>query len=132
MCIHNVYCTDALTMIFLHDRITQGSVVIESISNIRGSCCDEGVWKFPSCGNWWYNCQEQGLRNMSTWVKFGRSGVTMPLTTEHLGRCSYSSSRRNCPLPSSCKAPKKNSIPSSVAEICFENQESDNYRSLTQ
>jgi hypothetical protein len=51
----------------------------------------------------WYNCQDWGLINMTNWIKFGVFGVTMALTTEHLGRCKYHPVQITCPIPPDCK-----------------------------
>jgi hypothetical protein len=85
---------------------------LESLKNVkletedaympRGSCCDDGRFDFKDCGNWWYYCPRWGLANFSTWIRFGEHGFTLPLGTEHRGRCAYSRQRRTCSLPPSC------------------------------
>lgn len=92
------------------------NLIIEK-SRARGSCCDDGRWIFPSCGNMWYNCQEFGLINMTEWIKFGTYGVTMALTTEHLGRCKYYEKQVTCPIPPDCKT---STAISSFKELCLE------------
>ena len=53
---------------------------------------------------------------MSTWLKIGKTGFTMPTTTEHLGRCKYSPTRQVCPIPSTCN----HRIPHELSDVCDE------------
>ena len=92
------------------------TLVIENATLTRGSCCDNGRFNFKDCGNWWYNCHDFGLRNFTTWLKFGHNGFTMPAGTEHKGRCSYSIHRIQCPGDSgSCSG-----SPRLESDICKE------------
>ena len=87
-----------------------------------GSCCDHGRYQFADCGGWWYNCRDWGLKNHDTWIKFGKHGLTMPLSTEHQATCKYSSSKIQCPLPKDCKSrvPLWKSKTESPLDICQE------------
>jgi hypothetical protein len=78
------------------------NLITENASLPVGSCCDNGRFKFPECGTWWYNCKEWGLRNYTTWLRFGKFGFTMPAGTEHRARCSYSTEKRLCEIPEGC------------------------------
>jgi hypothetical protein len=73
----------------------------------RGSCCDGGRYEIAMpCMRqegyksvlWWYQCTDYGLKNISTWMKFGRFGFTFPLTTVHRRFCHYSSQQSDCPI----------------------------------
>ena len=99
-------------------RLKHVSLISEAVSNIRGSCCDDGRFIFKECGNWWYNCQTYGLRNLTSFFRFGTNGFTMSLT-EHMGRCVYSPSRRACELPADCSE-QRSQRPQSAAEMCRE------------
>lgn len=74
-------------------------LVTEEYLRPKGSCCENGRLVFPSCGNWWYNCEDFGLQNYTTWIRFGANAFTMPLATEHGATCRYSRRRGACPLP---------------------------------
>ncbi len=68
-----------------------------------GSCCDNGRMALEDCGGIpWYYCPTHGLKNHTTWVRFGPHGMTMPLSTEHKGVCSYSRVRVLCAMPAQC------------------------------
>eukprot|EP01035_Chromulina_nebulosa_P021774 gene21774-28176_t len=82
----------------------------------KGSCCDNGRFVFKDCGGWWYNCERWGLSNYTTWIRFGKYGWTLPLATEHQGRCNYSPERITCPLPDNCQS----RIPKNEASFCKE------------
>jgi len=81
-----------------------------------GSCCDDGRFYFANCGNWWYNCPNWGLRNFSSWVRFGEFGYTLPTGTEHGARCAYSQARKLCPVPVPCGA----RVPKRDNDVCDE------------
>jgi hypothetical protein len=83
---------------------------------ILGSCCDHGRWKFADCGNWWYHCPAWGIANMTSWVRIGKTGFTMPTATEHLGRCEYSATRQVCPIPDTCR----HRTPHELSDVCDE------------
>ncbi len=85
-------------------------IVVEDIHRARGSCCDDGDLVVEKCGaGWWYQCPDYGIRNMTTWLKFGSSGLTMPPCTEHQFVCKYHPERVQCPLPPDCdtRIPKR-------------------------
>ncbi len=53
---------------------------------------------------------------MSEWIRFGRYGLTAPLTTEHMGKCRYHPQKRFCDLPVDCH----NRVPSKLDQMCRE------------
>ena len=91
-------------------------LITENPTEPIGSCCDNGRFIFKDCGNWWYNCENWGLQNYTQWIQFGSNGFTMPLGTEHKGRCQYSSDKITCPLPKDCSR----KLPKIETEICQE------------
>jgi hypothetical protein len=99
-------------------RLRHVTLISEGVGNIRGSCCDDGRYLFKECGNWWYNCQTYGLRNLTNFLRFGANGFTMSLT-EHMGRCVYSPTRRTCERPIECSQ-QMSARPQSVKELCRE------------
>jgi hypothetical protein len=73
----------------------------------KGSCCDDGRYRIkemPKGCDWpmWYECKHYIDVPMAEWIKFGRYGLTAPLTTEHLGKCRYYSFRNKCDVPKDC------------------------------
>ncbi len=79
-------------------------VVVEDPVEPRGSCCDDGRFVFPDCGNWWYNCPFFGLHQAETWVQFNEpnqkyGSYAYPLMTEHKAKCKYSTTKQLCPVP---------------------------------
>eukprot|EP01034_Spumella_vulgaris_P025124 gene25124-31543_t len=62
-------------------------LTVENITESVGSCCDNGRYLFKDCGSWWYNCPLWGKVNLHHWIQFDRTGLTMPLATEH--QCHY-------------------------------------------
>ena len=87
-----------------------------------GSCCDDGRYQFGNCGGWWYNCKEFGLKNHKDWIRFGRHGLTMPLSTEHQAICKYTRTRISCPMPENCnfRTPRWVSKKDYAADVCEE------------
>ena len=92
--------------------------VAENILFPSGSCCDDGRFVFKDCKNWWYNCEEYGLTDSEKWLLLTNSEIkksskenplssvksfSVPLITEHKGKCKYSETRQLCPMPKSCK-----------------------------
>jgi hypothetical protein len=76
------------------------NLITEStLAEVPGSCCDNARFAFRDCGNWWYYCQQWGVKNHTVWLQYGSNGFTMPLSTEHQGICSYSPNQILCPLP---------------------------------
>eukprot|EP01034_Spumella_vulgaris_P036413 gene36413-44914_t len=87
---------------FLSDEL---EIVVENLGRTRGSCCDDGRNNYAPCGNkWWYACPTWGLPNITTWMRIGETGFTMPLSTEHKGVCEYSERKKLCPIPKNCRA----------------------------
>ena len=84
-------------------NVSDVRLITENSTQVMGSCCDDGRYQFGNCGTWWYNCKAFGLKNHKDWIRFGRHGLTMPLSTEHQATCKYSRSRITCPLPDGCK-----------------------------
>ena len=84
-----------------------------------GSCCDNGRYVFQDCGSWWYHCKEYGLKNHNVWLRFGRSGYTMPLSTEHQATCSYSRTKKVCELPPGCNTNARSFV-SKDSKVCGE------------
>eukprot|EP01034_Spumella_vulgaris_P025887 gene25887-32394_t len=84
----------------VHMRTT---VHVENVTESVGSCCDNGRYKFADCGNWWYNCKQHGKINLHYWLQFDKTGLTMPLSTEHMGNCVYSPTKQLCSVPGECK-----------------------------
>jgi hypothetical protein len=82
-----------------------------------GSCCDDGRFRFADCKNWWYNCPSWGIRNYTTWVRFGKSGLPFPAGSEHQARCSYSPTKRLCEVPVGCVRHER---PTKVEDVCGE------------
>lgn len=41
--------------------------------------------------------------NLHYWMQFDKTGLTMPMITEHQANCVYSSVRQQCPVPAECK-----------------------------
>jgi hypothetical protein len=81
-------------------------VIVEKGLNTRGSCCDDGRYFITNtsiCNNFWYFCDELHAFTLMEWIKFGPHGFTAPLTTEHLGKCRYFPSRRQCDVPKHCR-----------------------------
>jgi hypothetical protein len=83
---------------------------VKDSNKYHGSCCDGGRYEIAMpCMRqegyksvlWWYQCTDYGLKNISTWMKFGRFGFTFPLTTVHRRFCHYSSQQSDCPTYSS-------------------------------
>lgn len=56
---------------------------------------------------------------MSEWIKFGRHGLTAPLTTEHLGKCRYYPTKKVCDLPKDCNS-TSDVFASDGSKICGE------------
>eukprot|EP01034_Spumella_vulgaris_P027627 gene27626-34374_t len=77
-------------------------IVTEDVHAPRGSCCSSGVVEVAKCVGWWYQCVDYGLKDFTTWLKFGESGYTMPPVTEHRETCEYSERRRECAVPKDC------------------------------
>jgi hypothetical protein len=105
-----------VSIISLRFRLLKADVVIEDGYAPKGSCCDDGRFKFKDCGNWWYNCAEYGLQDYKTWIRFGKDGFTLPLGTEHQAKCKYSSSKVVCPVPEQCDRSRLDDI----RDICKE------------
>lgn len=93
-------------------------IVAENILFPSGSCCDDGRFMFRDCKNWWYNCEEYGLKDSEKWLLLTNSEIkksssgnplssvksfSIPTITEHKGKCKYSETRQLCPIPKSCK-----------------------------
>jgi hypothetical protein len=101
-------------------RTKHATVFIENGTTTQGSCCDDGRYYKKEgskvCQNYWYYCPNMHEYTMAEWFKFGRFGLTMPLTTEHLGKCRYFPEKRLCDLPMNCK----NRIPVSQGDACGE------------
>ena len=97
-------------------------LITENSTQVMGSCCDNGRYQFGNCGGWWYNCKEFGLKNHKDWIRFGRHGLTMPLSTEHQATCRYSRARVVCPMPDKCKfrTPRWISKKEYAADVCEE------------
>ncbi len=60
-------------------------------------------------------------------MRFGKTGMTFPLVTEHKGTCQYSTHKTLCPLPPDCplRLPalvdhKKNKNEKIVVKLCRE------------
>ena len=49
-----------------------------------------------------YFCERWGVRNYTTWLKFGENDFTNALVTEHQGMCAYNESMMRCRLPPNC------------------------------
>eukprot|EP01034_Spumella_vulgaris_P044525 gene44525-55397_t len=82
-------------------------LVTENLGRPRGSCCDDGRHMYDQCGdqtNRWYVCAKFGLPNITTWMRIGETGFTMPLSTEHRGVCEYSERKTLCKIPKTCRA----------------------------
>jgi hypothetical protein len=85
-------------------------VVTENLFQIKGSCCGTIEYSVNTSlcvrGGWWYQCRDYGLRNFTTWLKFGEYGFTMPPVTPHLRACEYHSNPvKQCPVPTDCDFP---------------------------
>lgn len=93
-------------------------IITEDAVSTVGSCCDDGRMIFKSCGNHWYNCQESGIADIKTWMRFGKNGFTMSLT-EHKGRCQYTPDRQVCALPPDCTR-ENSDFPQDFKSICRE------------
>lgn len=78
------------------------TLIQENATISGGSCCDNGRYRFKDCGTWWYICPNWGLRDHKTWLKFGRYGLSMPLSTEHQATCEYRKERTQCDIPKDC------------------------------
>ena len=76
-------------------------LITEEVDPI-GSCCDNGRIEFRDCGNFWWYCKEWGVKNFTKWIQFGKTGLTMPISTEHQATCHYSKTITQCPLPMNC------------------------------
>ncbi len=101
-------------------RTKYASLYIENGTDTRGSCCDDGRYYMIEgksiCSYPWYYCAHMHEYTMAEWIKFGRYGLTMPLTTEHLGKCRYYPQKRFCDVPVACH----NRIPTSQKDTCDE------------
>ncbi len=53
---------------------------------------------------------------MAEWIKFGKYGLALPLTTEHLGKCRYHPEKRFCDIPVDCHQ----RVPTSQQNTCGE------------
>lgn len=100
-------------------------IAVENVHMAKGSCCNNGDIEVASCGGgWWYQCKDWGLRNLTTWLKFGEYGFTMPPATEHKATCEYSSERVLCPQPRECKTrypkPRKGHDVLNREDVCKE------------
>ena len=97
-------------------------LITENSTQVMGSCCDDGRYQFGNCGGWWYNCKEFGLKNHKDWIRFGRHGLTMPLSTEHQAICKYTRTRISCPMPEKCnfRTPRWVSKKDYAADVCEE------------
>ena len=91
-------------------------LITQDLIHIKGSCCDNGRFIFKDCGSWWYNCENWGASNYTTWIQYSEYGFSMPLGTEHKGRCQYFPEKRTCPIPEDCS---KRS-PKTRQEVCQE------------
>lgn len=78
-------------------------MITENITEAAGSCCDNGRYKFAECGNWWYWCPKWGTLSLHYWMQFDKTGLTMPMITEHQANCVYSPQRQLCTVPAECK-----------------------------
>jgi hypothetical protein len=104
-----------------------------NLPELTGSCCDNARFDFPDCGNWWYYCQQWGLKNHTVWLQYGLHGFTMPLSTEHQGICSYSPNQVLCELPKlHCEGRHKNRHNTSLlcGEVEFSLERQRSYSSL--
>eukprot|EP01034_Spumella_vulgaris_P023674 gene23674-29917_t len=105
--------------------VPHAQVVVEDVHATRGSCCSNGDVEVARCYGWWYQCVDYGLKNFTTWMKFGENGFTMPLVTEHKATCEYHAERHLCEVPSDC-VNRIPSVPSGVdrplrgADVCKE------------
>ncbi|KAJ1417689.1 hypothetical protein B484DRAFT_434171 [Ochromonadaceae sp. CCMP2298] len=82
----------------------QAEIVTLDLQAQPGSCCDHGRYTVASCGRWWYQCDDWGLRDLSPWLQFGPTGYTTVAASTHKGACTYSPTRQLCPLPPECQA----------------------------
>lgn len=94
-----------LWWLILCNRTATASLIIERGLVSKGSCCDDGRYikteRF-GCDNFWYYCSSMHEYTLKEWIKFGRYGLTAPLTTEHLGKCRYYPDKRICDVPRDC------------------------------
>ena len=44
----------------------------------------------------------QGLKNYTTWIRYGEFGYPMPAGTAHAAKCTYSEKKVLCPIPKTC------------------------------
>ena len=98
------------------NKLKATNIITEKYTIPTGSCCDNGRFVFKDCGNWWYNCKQWGLSNFTDWIRFGEKGYSLPLGTEHQGRCKYNNQKIMCDLPSDCH----NRVPLGRKEVCNE------------
>ena len=50
-----------------------------------------------------YNCEHWGKVNLHYWMQFDKTGLTMPMITEHQASCLYSAQKQVCTIPGDCK-----------------------------
>ena len=103
-------------------QYTQKSSLIQESGQVaRGSCCDDGRYVIANrsiCDNFWYYCDKLHTFTLANWIKFGRNGLTSPLTTEHLGKCRYFSTPAKCDSPKPCQGLAM--VASDSSRICDE------------
>ena len=90
---------------FRKRMLDEATLEIENTEIAQGSCCDDGRFAFAPCKNgFWHFCKDWGLRNYTTWLKYGDSGMTFFAGSAHQAKCSYSAQRRVCEVPEGCFA----------------------------
>lgn len=50
-----------------------------------------------------YNCDKFGKINLHYWMQFDKTGLTMPMITEHQANCLYTPHRQLCTVPGTCR-----------------------------
>lgn len=108
-----------------HLNMQNVSIVTENLEEAHGSCCDDGRFIVEDCGTWWYSCASWGLRDLSPWLQFGKSGYTFSTATAHKGSCRFHSEQIVCPMIEGCqnRVPPRNATTGAGAtnkDICME------------
>ena len=76
---------------------------VEPLDEATGSCCDDGRFVFKSCKiGFWHHCKDWGLRNYTTWLRYGPNGVPFPTGSAHQAKCTYYPEKRVCDAPPTC------------------------------
>ena len=92
------------------------AVMTEPMNELKGSCCDDGIYVIAPCGNWWYRCTEWGIQNISPFLRIGVSGIPFPSTSVHMFACKHSAERQVCSLPPDCRFRELDLLPQSEVD----------------